>query len=327
MGPVLESSNKGQSEKHQVLVIGDAMIDHQHWIDHLPKPGEDTIILSTMNNVGGSGANTAIALAYLGAASKFYGTLGRDQDGEQVLRQMRAVGVDISGIQYADTTGFTLTMIDKSSERTMYSYRGASANALMVEAGFVESLRTCRIMLTSGYQLLKDDQAEVAISAAERVKAEGNLVALDPCPLIGEVRPEILGRMLALTDMLMPNFYELTVLTGEKEAERAFVKAPDLAACVVIKMGVKGARMYIRKGFQAVDGTLFEADGEFWAPAIETKAVDTTGAGDSFNAGFLASYLRNEEPEMWLKSGNSLASEVVRHRGAVTMFDRPLETV
>ena len=72
--------------------------------------------------------------------------------------------------------------------------------------------------------------------------------------------------------------------------------------------------------------SLISDDRLFQPPAIQVRAVDTTGAGDSFNAGFLASFLRNEPPENWLKSGNNLAAEVVQHRGAVSMFCAPSQT-
>jgi 2-dehydro-3-deoxygluconokinase len=84
--------------------------------------------------------------------------------------------------------------------------------------------------------------------------------------------------------------------------------------------------MSICKGFQFADGQTVAEDLFFQAPAIQIQAVDTTGAGDSFNAGFLASFLRSEAPENWLKSGNSLAGEVVQHRGAVSMFCSPPQT-
>ncbi len=84
--------------------------------------------------------------------------------------------------------------------------------------------------------------------------------------------------------------------------------------------------MSIRKSFQFADGQMLAEDLCFQVPAIQVQAVDTTGAGDAFNAGFLASFLRNEAPENWLKSGNSLAGEVVQHRGAVSMFCSPPQT-
>ena len=81
MDVVPQRANKSHPGSHAILVIGDAMIDYQYWIDHMPKPGEDTIIQSISKNIGGSAANTAIGLAYLGAQTKFYGTIGRDLDG------------------------------------------------------------------------------------------------------------------------------------------------------------------------------------------------------------------------------------------------------
>ena len=315
-----QKSNDPIPGNYRILVIGDALIDHQYWIDRMPGPGEDTVILSFSKNVGGSAANTAIALAYLGAPTKFYGTIGRDIDGGLIIEQMQDVGVDTSGIQYGETTGFTITMIDLSSERTMFSFRGASSNALSIDPPLLQSIKSSRILLTSGYQLLYPDQAEVVLSIAERVKAEGNLVALDPSPLIGDVPEEIRSRMLGLTDILLPNLHEIGVLTGEKDPLAALEKASLLYKCVAVKLGSKGAWMAIREGFQLADGRIVSNDLYYQAPAIQVQAVDTTGAGDAFNAGFLASFLRNEAPEDWLRSGNNLAGEVVQHRGAVSMF-------
>ena len=308
---------------NQILVIGDALIDHQYWISRMPKAGEDSAIVSFSKNVGGSAANTAIALAFLGVPTKFYGTIGRDPDGALIIEQMQTVGVDTSGIQYGETTGFTITMIDQSSERTMFSFRGASSTALSIDGELVESVRSSRLLLTSGYQLVYPDQAEVVLSIAERVQAEGNLVALDPSPLIGDVPEEIRARMLSLTDILLPNLREIAILTGEEDPTAALEKARHLSKCVAVKLGSKGAWMAIQEGFQFANGQRASSHLCFQASANQVQAVDTTGAGDGFNAGFLASFLRNEPPENWLGSGNNLAGEVVQHRGAVSMFCPP----
>lgn len=326
MAVVSTNSTNNTPGKPQILVVGDALIDHQYWVDRMPDPGEDTIIRSFSKNVGGSAANTAIGLAYLGAPTFFYGTIGRDLDGDLIFAQMQAVGVDTSGIQYGETTGFTITMIDHSSERTMFSFRGASSNALSIDPPLLKTIKSSRVLLTSGYQLLYPKQAEVVLAIAERVKEQGNLVALDPSPLIGDVQPEIRTRMLELTDILLPNLHELALLTGEEDTQIAIEKARSLSKCVAVKLGSKGAWMAIAKGFQFADGQGASDDLSFQAPANQVQAVDTTGAGDAFNAGFLASFLRNEAPENWLKSGNNLAGEVVQHRGAVSMFCSPKQT-
>jgi len=205
----------------------------------------------------------------------------------------------------------------------MFSFRGASSDALTVDTSFLESVKSSRVLLTSGYQLLYPDQAEVVLSIVERVHGEGNLVALDPSPLIGDITEKIRSRMLELTDILLPNLHELAILTGEEDPTAALEKAWSLAKCVAVKLGSKGAWMSIREGFEFVDGQRVSGDLCLQAPANQVQAVDTTGAGDAFNAGFLASFLRNEAPENWLKSGNNLAGEVVQHRGAVSMFCSP----
>ncbi len=321
-----QNSSKPVPVENQILVVGDALIDHQYWIDRMPRAGEDSVILSFLKNVGGSAANTAIALAFLGVPTKFYGTIGRDPDGVLIVDQMQAVGVDISGIQWGEVTGFTITMIDQTSERTMFSFRGASSNALSIDSPLLKSTKSSRVLLTSGYQLLYPDQAQVVLSIAERVKAEGNLVALDPSPLIGDVPEEIRSRMLGITDILLPNRHEIAVLTGEEDLSTALEKARHLSKCVAVKLGSRGAWMAIQEGFQFADGQRVSSDLCFQAPAKQVQAVDTTGAGDAFNAGFLASFLRDETPENWLRSGNNLAGEVVQHRGAVSLFCSPSQT-
>ena len=318
--------NAGVPWINQILVIGDALIDHQYWIDRIPGVGEDTIIRSFLKNVGGSAANTAIALAYLGVPTQFCGTIGRDLDGDLIIQQMRSVGVDTSGIQYGETTGFTITMIDENSERTMFSFRGASSSALSIDKPLLESIKSSRLLLTSGYQLLYPDQAEVVLSIAESVHAEGNLVALDPSPLVGDIPDEIRTRMLGLTDILLPNLRELAILAGEEDPAAALEKARSLSKCVAVKLGSKGAWMAIREGFELINSKRVSQDLSFQAPANQVQAVDTTGAGDAFNAGFLASFICNETPENWLRSGNNLAGEVVQHRGAVSMFCPPSQS-
>ena len=233
--------------------------------------------------------------------------------------------MDTSGIQYGEITGFTITMIDQTSERTMFLSRCFS-DALTVGASLLESIKSSRVLLTSGYQLLYPDQAEAVLSIVERVQAAGNLVALDPSPLIGDIPEKIRSRMLELTDILLPNLRELAILTGEEDPTAAMEKAGSLSKCVAVKLGSKGAWMAIRKGFQFANGQKVSQDLSFQAPANQVQAVDTTGAGDAFNAGFLASFLRNETPEDWLRSGNKLAGEVVQPRGAVSMFCSPSQT-
>jgi len=151
-------------------------------------------------------------------------------------------------------------------------------------------------------------------------------VALDPSPLIGDIPDEIRIRMLELTDILLPNFRELAIMTGEEDPSTALEKGRFLSRCIAVKLGSRGAWMSIREGFEFVDGQRVSGDLCLQAPANRVQAVDTTGAGDAFNAGFLASFLRNEAPENWLKSGNNLAGEVVQHRGAVSMFCLPTQT-
>lgn len=279
-----------------VVVVGDALMDNQYYVESMPEAGQDVMISDFNKTQGGSAANTALSLCLLGIDTALCASVGDDEDGEYFLRNMKSRGVDTSLVCRNGRTGFTVTMIDSCGERTMLSYRGASAEPVTMTAQVEKKISEAKLLLVSGYWLLHDSQAQFVMRAAQLAKSTGTLVAYDPCPVVGSVRKELLKEMLQLTDVLLPNKAEYEII------KRTAGDIP--VSCVATKLGSSGS-MLIYKGRQ------------YTQSASKIEAVDTTGAGDAFNAGFIAAMLKGEEPQEWLRMGNDIAADVVGKRGAV----------
>lgn len=299
-----------------VAVIGDALIDYQYWVDEMPPLGGDTLIHVSNRSAGGSAANTAVALCALGVSAAFIGRIGSDENGDWIKTQLTAGGVDISCVQYGSSSGYVVTIINASGERTMFSFRGASEIPMIATPILSKTMRRVRIMLLSGYSLLNAGQAEFAMTAISELKAAGGLLALDPSPLVGQVEPVLCEKILSSVDILMPNRSELMALARTDSDSAALEKMRERIPCIALKLGSDGSAVYIRRNTATPAGTVFPEDIHVEAPAEPVQIVDTTGAGDAFNAGFLSGFLESSDPKEWLVRGNRTAAAVVSQKGA-----------
>ena len=297
-------------------ILGDALIDYQYWVAKLPSTGGDETISMSNKSCGGSAANTAIALGQLHLRTAFCGRVGADDNGRWIVEKMKTAGVDISCMQYSESTGYVISIIDENSERTMFSYRGVSAIPLEYSPALQLTLQNTKLLLVSGYSLMHPEQADFSLSAAKETHLAGGLVALDPSPVIGQIDVIILEKMLDVTDVIMPNKSEMELITGIDDIMTGVLDLLTRVPCIALKLGSEGSMAAIRKGFISPVGIVFPADIILRAPAVPVTAVDTTGAGDAFNAGFIASMFQRTDPQKWIERGNDLAAKVVGQKGA-----------
>lgn len=300
-----------------VLVIGDALMDHQYWVKRIPTPGEDVVIQSFTENTGGSAANSAIGLSWLGVPCAFYGCLGPDENGNRIQKLMDKVGLDTRLIQRSGSTGFVLSIIDESGERTMFSYRGASASSEFTPT-LQEAIGEAAVVLVTGYMLASDTQAPFALEVARQAKAAGTLVAFDASPRIGYAPEEVRREAFSLCDIFFPNRDELAAAAGVDSWEEGLSVLAGQVPCIGVKLGGHGALLQTAPGFlpgeAGRDGLRLEV------PTERVEPLDTTGAGDAFNAGFLAAFLQRLPPRKWLEAGNWLAGRVIATRGATGLY-------
>jgi len=139
---------------------------------------------------------------------------------------------------------------------------------------------------------------------------------LDASPVISNLDAATRKKMLELTDILSPNIAELRAITGEQNIDKAIEIAKKMVKCIALKMGGKGSRLLMSKGFPLAGKTYTGDDLDIYCDARHTDVIDTTGAGDAFNAGFASSYLAGNPPSAWLNAANNAASKVVGQKGA-----------
>ena len=284
-------------------VIGNANLDViVHRARSFPPAGTEQIVPGIEVRLGGSAAISAQRAAQLGLPTRLVAKVGDDPTGEMVRALASADGLDVDLIM--DTThdsGLTVVAEDKGYERSFLSSLGAMGR-FGPEDVPTEALEA-RFVLCSGYFLLPGMQGEATGSLLAEARRHGAITAVDTGHPDGgwnaQVRSVLLEHVLPHTDLFLPNENELTGSTGMEDIEEA---AQHLAArfgmTVVAKLGADGALL-------CTDGRLLRVD----APRVEP--VDTTGAGDSFNAAFLAALHRGESAEDGLTTAVRTASELV----------------
>jgi len=240
-------------------------------VDRLPSPGETLLGKGYRVDFGGKGSNQAVACARLGARVSFVAKIGRDNFGEMALGLHRQEKINIDSVIQAsdEPTGVGFIIVDSSGNNCITIDPGA--NDLLTATEVSQRLNA----LTSETVVLT--QLEIPVEAARAAMALGRekrwVTILNPAPV--RILPQ---SVLQLVDILTPNQTEAKVLTGRSpEADIA----PEPVARELIRRGMK--QVVITLGEKGA--LLVTADSSLYTPAIKVPVADTTGAGDSFNAG------------------------------------------
>jgi len=284
-----------------LLVLGSINIDLTTVADEIPGVGETVIGKSFNQYPGGKGANQAVCAARLESEVCFLGKVGSDAYGEFMLREMERSGVDVSRIETTDvSTGVAAISVDAKGQNSIIVVPGAN---FCVDCAYIDrnsdAIGRCDIILA---------QHETPIDATERAftlaKGLGKTTVLNPAPAM-----RLSDAMIALTDILVPNEYELARLTGMKCQTLAEISQ---AAHALIAKGVKST--IVTMGAQGV--MLVDGETEQVFPAFRVAPVDTTAAGDSFLGGFAAEYMKTGDMAQSIANGQIVASYSIQHEGA-----------
>jgi ribokinase len=259
-----------------IIVLGSLNMDIAALGPRLPQPGETVMGSHFHTAPGGKGANQAYAAAKLGGAGStaMLGRVGDDDFGRQMIANLVSVGCGADGVRKLQgASGVALILIAESGQNSIVVVPGANDRFTPADiAADAQLLRGAR------YALLQlEVPLPTTIAAARTARAAGLEVILDPAPAPEHLPPELLQSVNVLT----PNETEASLLVGRKAADVSVDEARTIAAelqsrgvrHVIIKLGAKGC-------------LLLEGDTATHVPAPMVKAVDTTGAGDNFNAAF-----------------------------------------
>ena len=273
----------------EVTVIGDVNPDLLYSVEGFPVLDSQEIAKDFRLKLGGSAANTAYALARLGAKVHFYGAVGKDMFGEFCERELKRVGVRTHLTRIDGNTGVT-SAIEFKGTRTMFTYRG------MNEFLDIPHIRLHgHWMHISGYwhlTKLRPKMVEIFRQAKEReMKTSFDVGSWNRD--WKEAKYIIRAIRDGFVDFLFLNEQEITAITG-MELENA-IESLRKHTIIGLHMGRRGAK-------------IITADSEIYTPAWENIVVRyTTGAGDTWNAGFIWAFLKTNN----LKKAAKIAMDIV----------------
>ena len=286
----------------KIVVIGSANLDMLVRASRIPRPGETVLGGGLLQSRGGKGANQAVAAARLGAQVTFVARLGRDATGQEACAAYEKEGINIQYIAWDESapSGVALIVIDPAGENTIVVAPGANASLSTDDiARAEEQIKTADCLL-----LQLEIPLESVIAAARLAHARGVRVILDPAPAV-----PLPDELYALTDLLTPNESECAVLVGfpvrdPASAERAAVTLLQRGVKqVVIKLGERGAYFH--------DGTAGE-----WITGFQVEALDTTAAGDAFNAALAVALSQGGTLREAIRFANAAGALSTTRRGA-----------
>jgi sugar/nucleoside kinase (ribokinase family) len=296
------------------LSAGIIVVDHLSTpILRVPQAGELILCDRLALAIGGCASNVAIDLARVGVGVGVVGCVGRDPFGQFLVDRLSAAGVETSGVQMladADTSGTLIINVTGEDRRFIHS---AGANAVMQASHIpLERVRQSKVFYVGGYLLMPALEQPGALSERFReARRAGVITVLDVVlPGPGNHWPK-LESVLSETDVFLPNEDEAVAITGlPNPLDQAHRFRDAGAGTVVITQGERGT-------------LLVNADLRIHAGAYPTQFVGGTGAGDAFDAGFIAGLLAGEDPIGCLKWGAALGASCVRSISATeSVFTR-----
>lgn len=307
-----------------VLSFGEALVDFFPERPGLPLAECDVF----QRHLGGAPANVAVGLARLGVRVGLMTLVGPDAFGTFVRDRLAAEGVDVRGVGVHRTakTGVTFVAVGAHGERSFLFFRHPSADQMIAEHDVDEALLARALVVHVGSSTLSREPARAAtLKALAAARRAGCLVSCDPnwrahlWENPAEAAP-MLKALVAQCDVVKISDDELAPLTGVTDPEEGAARLRALGCpLVVVTLGARGC--YVET-----------AAGSDWLPGERVEVVDTTGAGDGFVAGFLATLVprfRAGERAAALpldavraacRRGNQMGAAVVTKLGATTGF-------
>ncbi|WDF83419.1 ribokinase [Lacticaseibacillus pabuli] len=259
-----------------VVVIGSINLDQLFSVNHAPKPGETLIADGLIEAAGGKGANQAVAAARNGMDVRFVGRVGDDGAGSGLRAGLDAAGVNTKHLLTDDTapTGRAVIFVEPSGQNRIVVASGANAEVTLADVQpLINEMKQGDVLLATFESPL--DTVEAAFKEARK---QGITTVLNPAP----ARTHVSQDLLKLTDIIIPNEGEATALTGIDTVDAASTAE---SANALLRSGVKRVIITL-----AENGSYYaDANGDqFATPAFNIKAVDSTGAGDTFIGAFLS---------------------------------------
>lgn len=286
----------------EVIGFGALNVDKLYSVENIASKDEESFIKGETDTPGGSAANTMVGLSRLGCSTSIIGKIAEDDDGDLIEYNLAINGIYTNNLIYSETgaTGKCLGFVDSNGERCLYIDPGVNDEIRLDEINPLNIMR-CKIM---HYTSFVGDSFNTQIELLDLLNKEC-ILSFDPGMLYVQKGFDELKPILDRTDILLINESELRLLCNNNESslKELAIGFLDMGIeTVVIKQGSKGVFAMNNNGTCEVE-------------SYKCDVVDTTGAGDSFNSGFLYSYLKGYDLEKSCQIGNWVASKAIEGFG------------
>ncbi len=288
-------------ENIRAVVVGSINTDLILNMQKVPDLGENVLGTDYGYANGGKGANQATALASLGATVRMIGKVGNDENGKALINNLKEKNIHVSGIDTNGTkTGLAVIILDGEGRNRIVVYEGANKE--------IHSDTAIRSIIDFKPDLLLiqfETNEDVVINCVNEA-VKNNITTVIDC---GPAKAFELEKMQG-ADIISPNESETEALTGiYPDNEDNILQASEIlmerskAKLVVLKLGSRGCSVWDGKELKLL-------------PALKTKVVDTTAAGDCFTAAMALEYLKSGDIIDACKMGNKAGSIAVSRMGA-----------
>ena len=291
----------------KILCVGDLALDVISLLKEPINYGNDTAS-KISSHPGGQAANVATWITRTGSKAQLVARVGNDPVGFALISDLDKYGVEHMNLMHSGRpTGVVVILVDTNGERTMFPDNGANAD---LEVSDLPPLDDVDGVYLSGYALLDFRSRDAVLAMIKKIKAAGKPIYFDPTTTgaMKIVSREEALSWVSLMDGILLNAEEALYLGDAKDVESAEKNLMAYTPLVVIKLGSRGA-MAVHNGVTAK------------VSAVTTSVVDTTGAGDSFAAGFIPKWLQTNDLGTALSAGTALAAKCVATIGARPPLD------
>jgi sugar/nucleoside kinase (ribokinase family) len=305
------------NQKPVVLCLGILVADViGRPIDDYPVQGALQLVESITPHIGGCAANTGIGLQTLGIATAVAGKVGRDGFGTFIKGELEKCGVQTAGVVEDATapTSATMVMVRSDAERTFLHCTGA--NASYSKSDFdPELLDGIRLLHIAGHGLMPRFDGADCVAVLKMARERGIEICLDTAGAPDARWNENLRQTLPYLDYFVPSWHEVRHFVREEHRDD-----PQRVAAHFLEAGVKVVALKMgERGSLVTDGKQSISVAPF-----RVEAVDATGAGDAFAAGFLRGILNGFDLEKCARLGNAVGALCVTEVGTIAGY-RSLE--
>ncbi|HIE14635.1 TPA: carbohydrate kinase family protein [Candidatus Bathyarchaeota archaeon] len=287
--------------KIEAVCFGALNLDRLYIVDRISGVDEESHVLGVKEFPGGSAANTAVGLARLGIKTGYIGKVARDREGLLLLESFRREGVDIRGVIVSESgrSGVVMGYVNLKGNRALYVDPGVNDQLSSEEVDLSYASSAEIVHLTSFVGDKPFEAQKALVRSLRSVK-----ISLDPGALYARRGFKDLRDLIERCYLFLPNETELKLITGIKDyVEGCRLLLNEGLNVIAVKLGAKGC--YVTNGEE-----------EYFIEPFRARVVDTTGAGDAFNAGFIYGLLRGKSLRDCGVLGNYVASRCIAERGA-----------